>query len=467
MTVHILHFNNVYHIDGGVLPRFAAALKTAKAKYPTALTVFGGDAFSPSVEASIQQGWHMVPVLNELGVDIACCGNHDFDFGAEQFAQLAGKSAFGWLLSNVVDGAGQRLAGTQEYVVLQHNGTTIGLFGLAGTDWPANCQYLPAGARILDPVSTATRLASVLKDVHAVDLVVALTHMRMPEDQQVARRCPGVDLILGGHDHGYAYVPGEPAIVKSGSDFESFSIVHVRSAGRVEVERMNVSDQTAADPAMTKLVQSVLAETRTHLSECVLITRVDLEGRSMVGRTAETNLGNLIADTLRQFYQSDMAFINSGSIRCDRVLPAGELSMKDVLEILPFNNTLVVKRVKGQDLLLALENSVGDSRTDGRFLQLSGLHIAVDLSKPEGQRILSATWNSADPLDPEHAYTVAMVNFIADGFDGYDMLRGAEHAVTVEDGGITESALLLDVLCRRSESVSVVAPTRQGRITFV
>lgn len=171
---------------------------------------------------------------------------------------------------------------------------------------------------------------------------------------------------------------------------------------------------------------------------------------------------------------------------------------------MPFDNVFVVKRIRGSALLAALENSVGNGHTDGRFLQLSGLRIVADWRLPEGNRVLGAYYKPLtgpeQDIDPERKYTIAMVSFIASGFDGYSWFKDEETLVG-EEGAMTDTNLMLQVfdesLSGRHENggkrdaldkatigierarkciivgkddgdgLPIVAPTRDGRIEFV
>ncbi|KNC96618.1 uncharacterized protein SPPG_08200 [Spizellomyces punctatus DAOM BR117] len=491
--VTFLHFNDAYNIGNNHLPRFAHALKRARDKYPSALTVFSGDAFSPSVEAAVLKGRHMVPVLNELQVDIACYGNHDFDFGEEVLLELKRACNFPWLMSNVVDSTGRLLADAKEYMVVTHQGCKLGFFALAGTDWSSNCQHLPPDVRIVDPVVTAQRVCRLLRDEYRVDLVIALTHMRLLEDRTVVAGCKDIDLILGGHDHEYMIDTTDKCvtIVKSGSDFCELSLVGLKLDSEmicildVSVERIH-SMSHPKDESMQAIIATIQKEMNAITDRELLYCDVELECRSVVGRTMETNMGNFLADILRAYYSCDIAVVNSGSIRCNKIIHNGKLTVQDVFGILPFGNIFVVKRISGRDLLTALENSVGDSRMDGRFLQLSGLQIIVDLSRPEEQRIVSAFYYTdglREPVDPSKEYDVAMVNFIADGYDGYDAFCKSDHVIGPE-AGITETAMLIEtfdvsgdfsergararnkVVIEYRDGLPVVAPTLDNRIVF-
>ncbi|EGN97255.1 hypothetical protein SERLA73DRAFT_169647 [Serpula lacrymans var. lacrymans S7.3] len=435
-------------IQTQLLGRFSHDLRSAKSGLiddEKPLTVFSGDAFSPSLESSVMKGEHIIPVLNHLLVD-------NFDFGEDILSALSEQCTFRWLLANAVHSDDRLLASAKEHLILRHRGYNIGFFGLAGTDWPSNCQHLPIDSRILDPIPVAQRVSRLLRS-NGADLVIALTHMRLEEDIKLAEACSeDVDLILGGHDHDPLVhgshmsavndiFQGKIKIIKSGMDFKSYSIVHLhvfRKDGKTGVENVKVHlmrdislpKHHPEDSVIHTILSSIQSRMATVIDKPVLYAAIPLDGRSSIVRTTETNLGNMIADAVRAYYDVDIALINSGGLRY----------------ILPFDNPFVVKRLPGRTILSALENSVSDI-VDGRFFQLSGLSIKVDSCRPVGSRILTAclvrSHSSIPSLVPQ-TYTVAMVNFIAEGFDGYTLFRDAPVIVSVE-GAMTDTALLLQI----------------------
>jgi 2',3'-cyclic-nucleotide 2'-phosphodiesterase (5'-nucleotidase family) len=206
---------------------------------------------------------------------------------------------------------------------------------------------------------------------------------------------------------------------------------------------------------MLKILDTIHSKIEEEVAHPLLRTKVPLDGRTHIVRSQETNLGNMLADTVRHFYDSDIAVVNSGAIRCDRVIECvngSPLSIRDLIEISPFDNAFVVKRVSGRMLAEALENSVSDAHTDGRFLQLSGLRITMDWGLPEGHRVRRIDFDSSKgkgkgsraPLESQRMYVVAMVDFIGSGFDGYSCFQDAETLVDAE-GGITDTNLLLQI----------------------
>lgn len=345
-------------------------------------------------------------------------------------------------------------------------------------------------------------------------MVIAITHMRLAEDlstlQQTLSGPEKIDLILGGHDHNVVrrdefdtnanpevlqsgctgagaaitHYNGEIRIVKSGTDWRGLSIARITvergSQGEAAISDMSceyLSPPQSEYPSdlkapvtqvedlkglpnydeipVSQQTLKILRRTHSKIEEVVtqplLHTQTPLDGRTQVIRSQETNLGNMLADAVRAFYDTDIALVNSGAVRCDRIVQCVDktpLCIRDVIEISPFDNPFVVKRVAGRVLAEALENSVGDSHTDGRFLQLCGLSITFDWARGEGDRVLEIFFHLPDgasiPLEYNRTYTVAMVGFIGSGFDGYTCFKDCETLVDTE-GAITDTNMLLEI----------------------
>ena len=148
--LRFVHFNDVYNVSEssaepvGGISRFVTIAKSYRddVKYkgqPRLLTLFSGDAYNPSLESSVTKGRHMVSVLNTIGTDIACVGNHDLDFGVKQFRHLRESCTFPWLLANVLDpalGEDEPLANCLKTLILtSSNGIKVGIIGLGEREW--------------------------------------------------------------------------------------------------------------------------------------------------------------------------------------------------------------------------------------------------------------------------------------------------------------------------------------------
>jgi len=206
-VVTILHFNDVYEItpveggNAGGLARVAAFRARLKAQHPALLTTLGGDYLSPSALGTAKVGGErlagrqMVAVLNVLGLDWATFGNHEFDVSEAAFRARLAESRFHIVSSNVTDAAGAPFPGTVTHAVvpLRTRAGTVRI-GLLGVTIDAN---RPSWVRYTPPVEAARAAVAALKG-HC-DAIVAITHLALAGDRQLAEQVPGIDVILGGH----------------------------------------------------------------------------------------------------------------------------------------------------------------------------------------------------------------------------------------------------------------------------
>ncbi|CEP09935.1 hypothetical protein [Parasitella parasitica] len=445
--IELLHFNDVYNVipskeePVGGASRFVGRIKqilAASTAPDTPVVLFSGDAFNPSLEGTITRGAHMPEVLNECYISAACVGNHDFDFGMPQLEKLIGHTRFPWLLSNVLNSDKSASSDKiQRFLIVEqpNSGLRLGLIGLVEEEWIQTIPSFPPELTYYDFVQVAKDLSRQLRDPNGpynVDLVIALTHMRVPNDIKLARAChQDVDLILGGHDHFY-YVSksieivgdnwtradnlkdvgfdpeqeqvGFPVrVVKSGTDFRELSWLKLDIAtgpdGKRYIQHMTaqreiVTSDITPDSTTERLVQDVASLVASKTATAIGYTTVPLDGRSMSVRSEETNLGNLTADLMVGFYQTascppvDIGLCVGGTIRNDSVFPVGEITLGDILSAFPFLDPVVVIRLTGQQLWDALENSVSEyPKQEGRFPQLSGVRLEWNPNAPPGSRV--------------------------------------------------------------------------------
>jgi 2',3'-cyclic-nucleotide 2'-phosphodiesterase (5'-nucleotidase family) len=181
----------------------------------------------------------------------------------------------------------------------------------------------------------------------------------------------------------------------------------------------------------------------------------DLDGEHV--RTAETNLGNMIADVMRTASGADIGLMNGGGIRT--TIPKGTITLKDIWSVLPFNNYLVVLKLQGRHILQALEHGMAKvERSSGAFLQVSGMEMIYKGSDPPGSRV-KMVWIDGQLLDLDKEYRVAMNDFIAAGGDGFEFLKDFPPDSIAERGQLV-SDLVIDYIRGREE----VCPRIEGRI---
>ncbi|MBI2880801.1 MAG: 5'-nucleotidase C-terminal domain-containing protein [Candidatus Tectomicrobia bacterium] len=470
----ILQINDVYEITSvekgkkGGLARVATLRDRIARESPNLVFVLPGDFLSPSTMSSLFQGSQMVATLNAAGLDLATFGNHEFDFGLEVTRERMRESRFTWVSSNVLDPVtGLPFGGAAPFVLREYGGIRVAFIGLV-TPETYTLSKGAAGLKFLDPIQAAKEVVARARRARA-DLIVALTHQDMADDQQLAAAVPEIDVIAGGHEH----VPldarvGRTLILKTGSDAVSLGRIDLtvtvgKGGRRVESkwELIPVTDQIPEKPEVAGLVKQYESLMAAQLDVVVGATSVPLDARNELVRTQESAVGNLITDLMRAALQADVALINGGGIRGNTVLAAGQLRRRDVLTILPFANKVVKLDVTGETLRAALENGLSQvERTAGRFPQVSGLRFTFDPKRPAGSRLVSVTAGGR-PLEPQARYTLATFDFILGGGDGYTMLKEGKVLVKAENGPM-DSDVFIDRL-----KAGPIAPVLDGRIQRV
>jgi 2',3'-cyclic-nucleotide 2'-phosphodiesterase (5'-nucleotidase family) len=142
-----------------------------------------------------------------------------------------------------------------------------------------------------------------------------------------------------------------------------------------------------------------------------------------LARSGENTIGYLVTDAMRAASGADIALTNSGGLRAD--LPEGPITHGEIFEVLPFENTIVTLEMTGAELRQVLEEGL----RGGRVLQMSGVRIVYDPSRPVSQRVVSLTLGDGKPLEEGRSYRIAINNFIATGGDGFTSFAKARNVV--------------------------------------
>jgi 5'-nucleotidase len=457
-------------VDGGRaggLARVATLKKQLAAPGKTVVLTLAGDFLSPSVASSIFQGSQMIDALNAAGLDIATLGNHEFDFGPEVLREKMKAAKWQFVVSNVLDTAtGRPIGGAVPYLVRQYGDLKVGYLGLVLTGEEIARDRLK-GVTLIDPVKATEKYLPVLKKEGAT-VIVALTHLDYADDRRLAERFPEIDVIIGGHEHfPITSMVNRTLISKAGSD--------ARFVGRMDLDRPSpkepveryfelvpITDALAEDPETAKVVASYEQQLDKALDVRVGSTRTPLDAVAEHVRSSETNLGDLMADAMRIDTGADLALLNAGSIRSNRVFPPGPLTRRDVVDMHPFGGVVCKLEVTGATLLAALNHGVGRlGESVGRFPQVSGVTFAVDPAAPAGDRVREAEIGG-QPIDPARKYTIAVMDYVLRGGDGYTLFQGSRVLVSPEQGDMLISSI--EALIRKRGEV---APEVEGRIRIL
>jgi 5'-nucleotidase/UDP-sugar diphosphatase len=464
-----LHFNDAYQISprrglGGMGP-MATLIKRERARAGHSILTFGGDLISPSLLSGITKGRHMIEFANALGIEMAVLGNHEFDFGPDVMRERLGESKFPWLGTNVLGPDGRTLPGVAATRLVQMGPLKVGFFGLIT---PEARLYIRGGAPVtFAPFLPPARDAVDQLRQRGAQVIVALTHMNLGEDRELVREVKGVNLVLGGHEHiPITVYEGGVLILKAGSDAEFLGVVDLDvtvdrdSMRAVPTWRLVANYRVVADPQIQGMVREYEQRLDRELGQPIGKSDTELDSRAETVRFREAALGNLVADAIRAATNADVAMINGGGLRGNKVYPAGSnITARDVFTELPFGNIVLVLDAKGSDIKAMLEHGVSRAGLEfGGLPHISGMKVVFDAAKPAGQRVesvLIGEW----ALDPNRTYRLAVNDFLAGGGDGYAMLTGLRRIVG-ENAGPNMTTVVIDYIKQRD----TIAPTVDGRL---
>ncbi len=449
----------------------------AKALGNNVLLVDDGDSIQGEPLGTMTKGEAIIELMNEVGYDVAIPGNHEFDYGMEQFMELTKRAKFPYISCNF-NKEGELVF--KPYVIKETGGKKIAFVGISTpetltTSTPRYFQdengkfiygFLQdgTGKKLYDAVQKAVDDARA----EGADYVIAMAHLGNEESSapytyaDVINNTNGIDVFLDGHSHDLERISaknkdGQEIIRQAvGSKLEGIGYVHIyKEDGTIDVgsftwgNKMQASDVFGFENGVTKMVVEETKELDEKLGEVVAHTGVDLVINDPVARTSdnkpvriirntETNLGDLCADAYRDQLGADVALINGGGIRDE--IKKGDITLGDILSVHPYGNMLCLIEVTGQQILDALEwGSRSVPEENGGFMQVSGLTYEINtgikssctmndesmFTGVSGDYRVGNVKVGGEDLDPKKTYTLASHEYLLlNNGDGFTMFDG-------------------------------------------
>ncbi|MFN5861080.1 MAG: bifunctional metallophosphatase/5'-nucleotidase [Pseudanabaena sp.] len=429
------------------------------------LLLDAGDIFQGTLYFNQYQGQADLDFYNTLAYDAGTIGNHEFDRGQQVLANFITKAKFPIISANLDIASSSPLYGkVRPWHILDLKGEKIGIFGLTTTDTEI-LSSVGDGVKFTDPIAAARTSVQNLKQ-QGINKIIALTHIGFENDVVLAQKVPDIDIIIGAHSHTpVGNIPNAnhpyPLVQKNGkkepvlvvTDWEwgkylgDLSVSFDRAgkliawAGKPHA----IDASIKPNPEFANKLKAYAAPIESLRQKVIGQALVALDGDRVKMRTGETALGNLIADAILAKTQGDrvqVALINAGGIRSS--LPLGNITMGNVLEALPFGNTITRVELTGQQLIEALESGVSKAeQEEGRFPQVAGMRFVWNAKFPVGKRVTKVEVKDASGkfqlLNPRAIYKVATNNFLASGGDGYRVF--AESKNLLETGYLLSDAI--------------------------
>ena len=467
-TLHILHINDLHsriesisRFDGtcgaddeaegkcfGGVARVKTAIdmKRAELAGENVVVLDAGDQFQGSLIYTTYKGQAAAEFMNAIGFDAMAVGNHEFDDGPEALASFIDAVDVPLVSSNLDVSQSNLLNGKlNDHIVLDVGGEKIGIISALATDTVETSS--PGPNVIFQDEAEALAAAVAELEAEGVTKVIALTHVGLPKDMELAAEVEGLDVVVGGHSHtllsntdekaagAYPMMVGDVPVVQAYaySKYLGHLTVTFDDAGNVVSatgEPMLLDASVTPDEAVAARVAELAAPVEEMKNTVVAAAPAAINGERESCRLVECEMGNLITDAMLDRVADQgiqIAIQNGGGIRAS--IDAGDVTMGEVYTVLPFQNTLSTFYVTGQTIIDALENGVSQTEeVKGRFPQVAGLTFTWDPSvAPLEGRIVEVLVGGA-PIDPAAEYGVVSNNYVRGGGDGYGMFVDAKNA---------------------------------------
>lgn len=470
-----------------------ARLKTAIDAERAAATAAGensvlfsaGDEFQGSLFYTRYKSEIVANFMNDMGFDVVATGNHEFDDGPAEFAKFIASAKFPIIGGNFDTTRDPDLKGLPKgVIVLNIAGEKLGVIGATTEDTPEIAASGPNVA--FESVTEYVKGAVGALEAAGINKIVVVSHIGYNVDQDLAKAVAGIDVIVGGHTHTFLGTgKGEagpyPTLVKN-PDGVDVPIVQAGQYGKVLGELKVTWDDSgkviSAAGAPILLDASVtpdqgfldrVAELGKPLealkAEVIGSATEAIQGDRNVCRVMECSMGNLVADAQLDRVADQgitISIANSGGLRAS--IDAGEITMGEVLTVLPFSNTLATFQLTGADLVASLENGASQiEEIAGRFPQVAGLKYTFDKSKPAGSRISDVLVKDGDnwaPIDAATTYGIVTNNYVRGGGDGYELF--GKNAINAYDFGPPLEKVVADYIAKLGGAYT---PYTDGRIT--
>ncbi|MFC6292415.1 5'-nucleotidase C-terminal domain-containing protein [Macrococcus epidermidis] len=494
-SVKILHTNDMHGRldaeDGRVIGM--AKVKTIKDKEQPTLMFDSGDAFQGLPLSNFSKGADMAKAMNAVGYDAMTVGNHEFDFGFETAMNYKKLLNFPILSSNVYKDGKSVYAPS---AIIEKNGKKYGVIGVttpetATKTHPNNI----IGVSFLDPVASVT--AEMKKLQGKVDAFIILSHLGIDTTTKEAWRGDNLAnkiagnkdfknnaiVILDGHSHSVienGELKNTVMLAQTGTALANIGKVTFdlqnKVASNLKASMIKEADtkEVTQDAAVKAIVDTAKDNFGKATSEVVFHNPVQLQGERNDVRTRETNLGNAIADAMEAYSVNgfdaagDFAVTNGGGIRAS-IEGNKDVTIGDIIKVLPFGNTITQINVKGTDVKAMFEHALSapvvekDGKTgldaNGAFLHISkSIKVHYDMTKPAGERVyaievFNKKTNKFEPLNNTKTYKVVTNDFLAVGGDGYTMLGGPREEGPSLDAVVRQYFKAADMTAYTSEAL--------------
>lgn len=440
--------NDIVQPKNGMYAQLKTLIDRERKNSPTTFFLFGGGSIGPSAFSNLDRGSHIIDLLNSLEPDAMGVSKREFSYNVEELSLRSYEAAFPIVASNTIDTRSNKTPdGLVSSAIISRNNIKLGFISIANQRLIQ--EYLLSDIAVEDPTAAVITRAKELRSKN-VDLIILHYFNLFPNidellNKQVINyafnsntrlREEDKKALIDNKNNFFLDLPGQ-AIVARFENAKHFPLISVHKQDLSELPpEAYVENQV--NGYLTRL-NRLLDDNIAYWADTFSTRREDVRGR-------ENAFANYVTDAMREFGNSDIAIINSGSIRGDRIYNKGEqITRRTIATELPFRSTITTLSITGEQLIEALEVGLaGLDMLKGAFAQVSGMTLVYDSTKPQWQRVVSVQIGGK-PLDKSKTYLLTTTDYLAEGGDGYTSFTAAKKPI---DATTANTILTYDLVLR-------------------
>ena len=467
--------------------------------------VDAGDAIQGGPIGTLSKGEYIVDIINYVGYDVACPGNHEFDYGMENFLKLSTEtSKANYICCNFRDLEGNPIL--SPYTLIKYGDLTIAYLGINTPESftkSSPIYFQDENGNYIYDFAQGEKGQTLYKTVQkyvdeaikeGANYVVAIGHLgdegasEYWSSKSLIKNTYGIDIFIDGHSHEvYSEIlknkKGKNVLLaQTGTKLQNLGKITINTKNK-KITSEFISNYKAQDEDAVNYIEGIKNKFSDVLQEViakssVTLTTLDPTTHKRAIRNSETNLGDFCADAYRAMVGADIAFANGGGIRAD--IEEGDITYEEIINVHPFGNEICMIETTGQDILDALEIGACEYPIEnGGFLQVSGLSYTIDPSIPssvvfnergqfvkvDGKYRVTEVMIGNEPLVLNKTYTLASHNYmIKNGGDGYTMFMDDK---MIKDSVVIDNEALINYITENLNGVigdEYKNPKGSGRI---
>ncbi|MFT2090022.1 bifunctional metallophosphatase/5'-nucleotidase [Paraglaciecola sp. 2405UD69-4] len=449
----------------GTYSKLASLLKANRAENSPTIFAFAGGSLGPSPLSSLDKGTHIIDILNTLEPDLMTLTKREFSYSEDELILRSYEAAFPIVSSNIYDPASQKnLEGVSSIYIAEKEDIKVGFISVL--DEEVVEEYLLSRIQVLEPKEIIQQQIAYLKQ-RKVDLII-LTYAKDRDYYHTLISEKQIDFALRvlptAEQNKQTEPPQNVYAIATNAPFIALKIrwdAHSSDKNlTIDIPKLNRST-LARDQATSQLIDEYNQRLNRLLNQQIGVWGTQIDTSRSLVRTQEIAFGNLVADSIKSYMNTEIALINAGDIRGDRRYTKGSpITRRDIITEIPFRNTVTKINITGAQLKEALEHSVSElDQIKGRFLQVSGLSFTYTLEKPPYNRVVSILVNQ-EPLVATKTYSLAISNYLAKGGDGYDVFMHNAN----QNNNAHKSPLISDIVTRTIQHMQYISPSVENRI---